>query len=411
MSVPAVGQNLWQPSNQTAKQDAPLPGVDEILDRYVLAVGGRQAIERVTSRVLKGSRVGADGVLVPEEVYAKAPNKLLTVTSYPNQVFRIGFDGAHGWAGSNQGGRDLGEEMLAQLRREAEFYKETRLKEMYSKMTVLGRATVGERAAYVVEATPVDGGSHEKLFFDVQTGLLVRKYSLAKTALGQFPAQTDYEDYREVDGVKLPFTIRWAIPGRTWGRKVTEVKQNVPLDDAQFNPRAEILREKGTDRSRFFRGEIDKYTWVDVGSSYLPADLLAAFLCAQLQHRDQIQSMRGQIWEIYARELASWAEANAVRLPIVPAECEQSYHMFYVIMPSFESRQALISRLAGFGILAVFHYLPLHLSPMGLRFGGRQGECPVTEDLADRLLRLPFFTGMNSSEESQVIEAVRGFRC
>ena len=183
------------------------------------------------------------------------------------------------------------------------------------------------------------------------------------------------------------------------------------INDAKFTQRAEILREKGTDRSRFFRGEIDKYTWVDVGSSYLPSDLLAAFLCAQLEHRDKIQSMRRRIWETYARELASWAEANRVRLPIVPAECEQSYHMFYVIMPSFESRQALISHLAGFGILAVFHYLPLHLSPMGLRFGGRQGDCPVTEDLADRLLRLPFFTGMNSSEQSQVIEAVRGFRC
>ena len=183
------------------------------------------------------------------------------------------------------------------------------------------------------------------------------------------------------------------------------------INDAQFNPRAEILREKGTDRSRFFRGEIDKYTWVDVGSSYLPADLLAAFLRAQLEHRDQIQSMRRRIWEIYARELASWAKANGVRLPIVPAECEQSYHMFYVIMPSFESRQALISHLAGFGILAVFHYLPLHVSPMGLRFGGRQGDCPVTEDLADRLLRLPFFTGMTSSEQNEVIEAVRGFRC
>jgi dTDP-4-amino-4,6-dideoxygalactose transaminase len=183
------------------------------------------------------------------------------------------------------------------------------------------------------------------------------------------------------------------------------------MNDAQFNPRAEILREKGTDRSRFFRGEIDKYTWVDIGSSYLPADLLAAFLRAQLERRDQIQSMRRQIFEIYARELVSWAEANGVRLPIVPAECEQSYHMFYVIMPSFESRQAMISHLAGFGILAVFHYLPLHLSPMGLRFGGRRGDCPVTEDLADRLLRLPFFTGMSSSEQSQVIDAVRGFHC
>jgi dTDP-4-amino-4,6-dideoxygalactose transaminase len=183
------------------------------------------------------------------------------------------------------------------------------------------------------------------------------------------------------------------------------------INDAQFNERAEILREKGTDRSRFFRGEVDKYTWVDIGSSYLPSDMLAAFLRAQLEHRDQIQSRRRQIWEAYSRELASWAEANGVRFPIVPPECEQTYHMFYVIMPSFETRQALISHLTGLGILAVFHYLPLHLSPMGLRFGGREGDFPVTEDLSDRLLRFPFFTGMSSSEQSQVIDAVRAFRC
>jgi dTDP-4-amino-4,6-dideoxygalactose transaminase len=183
------------------------------------------------------------------------------------------------------------------------------------------------------------------------------------------------------------------------------------INDEQFNERAEILREKGTDRSRFFRGEVDKYTWVDVGSSYLPSDLLAAFLRAQLGHRDQIQSRRQQIWDTYARELASWAEANGVRLPIVPPECEQTYHMFYVIMPSFETRQALISHLAGLGILAVFHYLPLHLSPMGLRFGGRKGDCPVTEDLSDRILRFPFFTGMSRSEQSRVIDAMQAFRC
>ena len=185
----------------------------------------------------------------------------------------------------------------------------------------------------------------------------------------------------------------------------------VLINDAQFNERAEILREKGTDRSRFFRGKIDKYNWVDVGSSYLPSDLLAAFLRAQLEHRDQIQSMRRQVWENYARELASWAKTNGARLPIVPSECEQSYHMFYLIMPSFERRQALISHLGGLGILAVFHYLPLHLSPMGLRFGGGKGECPVTEDLSDRVLRLPFFTGMSTSEQAQVIDAVRAFRC
>jgi dTDP-4-amino-4,6-dideoxygalactose transaminase len=183
------------------------------------------------------------------------------------------------------------------------------------------------------------------------------------------------------------------------------------INDAQFNQRAEILREKGTNRSQFFRGEIDKYTWVDVGSSYLLADLLAAFLRAQLERRDQIQSKRRKIWETYATELAAWAKTNGVRLPIVPPECEQSYHMFYAIMPSLESRQALISHLAGLGILAVFHYLPLHLSPMGLRFGGHQGDCPVTEDLADRLLRFPFFTGMSSSEQAQAIDAVCAFRC
>jgi dTDP-4-amino-4,6-dideoxygalactose transaminase len=183
------------------------------------------------------------------------------------------------------------------------------------------------------------------------------------------------------------------------------------INDAQFNERAEILREKGTDRSRFFRGEVDKYTWVDIGSSYLPSDLLAAFLRAQLEHRDQIQARRRQIWETYSRELAFWADTYGVRIPIVPAECEQTYHMFYMIMPSLESREALISHLARCGILAVFHYLPLHLSPMGARFGGRQGDCPVTEDLSDRLLRLPFFTGMSSSEQNQVIDAVRAFRC
>jgi dTDP-4-amino-4,6-dideoxygalactose transaminase len=156
---------------------------------------------------------------------------------------------------------------------------------------------------------------------------------------------------------------------------------------------------------------VDKYTWVDVGSSYLPSDLLAAFLRAQLEHRDQIQSRRREIWETYSRELVSWADANSVRVPVVPPESEQSYHMFYVLMPSFESRQALISHLAGFGILAVFHYLPLHLSPMGLRLGGREGACPVTEDLSNRLLRLPFFTGMSGSEQNQVIESVRAFRC
>jgi dTDP-4-amino-4,6-dideoxygalactose transaminase len=183
------------------------------------------------------------------------------------------------------------------------------------------------------------------------------------------------------------------------------------MNDARFIERAEIIREKGSDRGRFFRGEVDKYTWVDIGSSYLPSDLLAAFLRAQLEHREQIQAARRQLWETFMRELSDWAAANDVLLPTIPPECEQSYHMFYVILPSLGRRQALISHLLQRGILAVFHYLPLHLSPMGRRFGGGEGDCPVTERVSERLLRLPFYTGMTKSEQAQVIEAVRAFHC
>jgi dTDP-4-amino-4,6-dideoxygalactose transaminase len=183
------------------------------------------------------------------------------------------------------------------------------------------------------------------------------------------------------------------------------------INDARFIERAEVLREKGTDRSRFFRGEVDKYNWVDIGSSYLPSDLLAAFLRAQLEHREQIQSARQRLWENYMRELSGWATDNDVRLPTIPPECEQSYHLFYLILPSLDSRQALISHLSQREIFAVFHYLPLHLSPMGRTFGGREGDCPVTEKISEHLLRLPFYTGMTDLEQTQVIDAVRAFRC
>ncbi len=183
------------------------------------------------------------------------------------------------------------------------------------------------------------------------------------------------------------------------------------LKQTRFIAPAEIIREKGTDRSRFFRGEVDKYNWVAAGSSYLPSDILAAFLRAQLERREEIQTARRRLWETYKCELTSWANENKVQLPFVPAECEQSYHMFYLLLPSLEDRERLITHLGARGILAVFHYLPLHLSPMGRGFGGRPGDCPVTEDISDRLLRLPFFTGMSADEQAEVIGTVRSFRC
>src|SRR5215208_265126 len=166
------------------------------------------------------------------------------------------------------------------------------------------------------------------------------------------------------------------------------------INDPALAERAEIIREKGTNRSRFFRGQVDKYTWVDIGSSYLPSDILAAFLYAQLESREQIQSNRRRVWEYYHAHLQGWAREHEVRLPIIPEHCEQPYHMFYMLLPSLDLRQALIAHLKDHGILSVFHYLPLHLSDMGRRFGGRAGDCPVTEDVSDRLLRLPFYNDL-----------------
>ena len=181
------------------------------------------------------------------------------------------------------------------------------------------------------------------------------------------------------------------------------------INDPQYIERAEIIREKGTNRSRFFRGQVDKYTWVDLGSSYLPSDILAAFLYAQLEAREQIQAKRRRIWEYYYEHLQDWAQERGVRLPIVPAYCEQPYHLFYLLMPSLEQRQALIAYLKARNIGSVFHYLPLHLSVMGRRFGGKEGDCPVTEDVSDRLLRLPFYNDLTEADQVRVVATMREF--
>jgi len=182
------------------------------------------------------------------------------------------------------------------------------------------------------------------------------------------------------------------------------------INEPKYIERAEILREKGTNRSRFFRGQVAKYTWVDVGSSYLPSDMLAAFLYAQLESYQQIQDKRKRVWEFYQRELETWAEGKGVRLPIIPDHTGQTFHMFYMLLPSFAARQSLIEDLKSKGILSVFHYLPLHLSDMGKGFGGKPGDCPVTEDISDRLLRLPFYNCLSESEQGDVINSIRSFK-
>lgn len=183
------------------------------------------------------------------------------------------------------------------------------------------------------------------------------------------------------------------------------------INDPRYIERAEIIREKGTNRSRFFRGQIDKYTWVDVGSSYLPSDILAAILYAQLEARERVQASRRRIWNYYDAHLKPWAAAQGIGLPVVPEDCEQPYHMYYLLMPTLESRQAFIAHLKARNILSVFHYLPLHLSEMGKRFGGQAGDCPVTESISDRLVRLPFYNALSEPEQSSVVAALKLFQC
>lgn len=181
------------------------------------------------------------------------------------------------------------------------------------------------------------------------------------------------------------------------------------VNDDSMIERAEIIREKGTNRGRFFRGQVDKYTWVDLGSSYLPSDMLAAYLWGQFERATDIQARRRAIWHRYDDCLSAWASTHAVQLPSVPDYCDQSYHMYFLVLPSFNVRTALIQHLKDHGILSVFHYLPLNLSDMGQRYGGKAGDCPVAESVADRLLRLPFFYALTPSEQDDVVDAVLSF--
>jgi dTDP-4-amino-4,6-dideoxygalactose transaminase len=173
--------------------------------------------------------------------------------------------------------------------------------------------------------------------------------------------------------------------------------------------RAERIREKGTNRAAFFRGEVDAYEWTDVGSSFLPSELQAAFLRGQLERREEIQSARHRVWDRYAAELSEWAEGHEVSLPAIPADRRHPAHLFHLGLPGRRERDALIDHLSSRGIHAVFHYRPLHLSAMGRRLDPGCPPLAVTEATAEGLVRLPLFAGLTENEQSRVIEAVREF--
>jgi dTDP-4-amino-4,6-dideoxygalactose transaminase len=181
------------------------------------------------------------------------------------------------------------------------------------------------------------------------------------------------------------------------------------INSPEFVERAEIIREKGTNRSQFFRGEVDKYTWVDVGSSYVPAEIACAFLLAQLEAMDEITARRREVYQFYLENLAPLEERELLTVPKPPTNCQTNYHMFYVLFGDGKTRDDAMAHLKQNGISAVFHYVPLHTSRMGEKFGYREGDLPLTEDLSARLLRLPFYPDITWDEQMRVVRCLSEF--
>lgn len=183
----------------------------------------------------------------------------------------------------------------------------------------------------------------------------------------------------------------------------------IVINNEDYIDRAEIIREKGTNRSKFYRGEVDKYTWVDIGSSYLPSDLLSAFLYAQLERMDDITMRRIELFTRYMEALKPLEDDKKINLPVIPSECGINGHIFYVMAENAKERDSLMDYMKEKGILSVFHYVPLHTSPMGRMYGYKEGDLKVTESVSERLLRLPFYYSLRDEEQQEIIDAVYGY--
>jgi dTDP-4-amino-4,6-dideoxygalactose transaminase len=180
------------------------------------------------------------------------------------------------------------------------------------------------------------------------------------------------------------------------------------VNDPAMAARAEIIREKGTNRSQFYRGQVDKYTWVDIGSSYLPGEMVAAYLAAQLEQAREITSMRLSLWNRYHEAFAPLERDGRLRRPVVSEDCEHNAHMYYLLLRNLDERTAFIDHMKENAIQCVFHYVPLHSAPYGTKVGRTSGAMPVTNDVADRLVRLPLWVGLEDHLD-RIIEAVRQF--
>jgi hypothetical protein len=231
------------PTRESMKGEAPkrdetgLPTAEQVFDKYTQAIGGKAAFDKLKTRVWKGTYVNAGGVSMPYEVQQAAPNKFLaTLTTPKTGVFTTGYNGTNGWTQNARGTRAFSEADLPSLKRLTAFFGGITLKDQYTKARVVGKDKIGDREVYLMRAVNLEG-NNERLYFDTQSGLLLRSISVERTNIVPIPEQVDFDDYREVDGVKLPFTIRvYNIdPSAGATRKFTEIRHNVPVDDAKFN--------------------------------------------------------------------------------------------------------------------------------------------------------------------------------
>ena len=236
-SLPPLGQDILRRLHaQTAgpKPAEALPAIDQVLDKYVQAVGGKAAFEKLKNRVMKAELVTTSGRTIPQEIYRQAPNKVLIITTAPNGVSSQGFNGTIGWVKTNEGVEELNSFAVADFKFNADFNREIRLKELYRKLSVTGKEKINDHETYVVEAIPAEG-SPERLYFDTQTGLLIRRAADEITAFGAIPDHTDLEDYKEADGIKLPFTARRSSQWTSLTLRAVEVRHNVAIDETKFD--------------------------------------------------------------------------------------------------------------------------------------------------------------------------------
>jgi len=230
------------PAEQAAAKET-LPTAEQVFGKYLDAVGGTAAIEKLKTRTMKGTWTGANGTTLNYELFQIAPNKVLAVITTPQGLVERAFNGSVGWERSPRGVRDMVEEEMAYYKRYLDLFKDIKLKDQFSRITVAGKDKIDGRDVYVLRGTTTDN-RRERLYFDVETGLLVRRLSLTSTSIGNIPEQVDFEDYRDVDGMKVPFTIRVSAidPVYTSTRKFTEVKLNVPIDESRFNKPSAITK-------------------------------------------------------------------------------------------------------------------------------------------------------------------------